>query len=102
MFRHCHVKMTSYIKIFLIQGLKITLSTKFELDQVIILKIIHFVFFNGKHDLTHCKQNVAMATSDENGSENPTLLTSIRRTRELFWIKELGTAKPYGFNDQKM
>ena len=27
-------------------------------------------------------------------------LTSLRRTRELFWIKELGTAKPYGFNDQ--
>ena len=33
-------------------------------------------------------------------SENPTLLTSLCRTRELFWIKELGTAKPYGFNDQ--
>ena len=33
-------------------------------------------------------------------SENPTLLTSLRRTRELFWIRELGTAKPYGFNDQ--
>ena len=33
-------------------------------------------------------------------SENPTLFTSLRRTRELFWIKELGTAKPYGFNDQ--
>ena len=33
-------------------------------------------------------------------SENPTLLTSLRRTRELFWIKELGTAKPYGCNDQ--
>ena len=33
-------------------------------------------------------------------SENPTLLTSLRRARELFWIKELGTAKPYGFNDQ--
>ena len=33
-------------------------------------------------------------------SENPTLLTSFRRTTELFWIKELGTAKPYGFNDQ--
>ena len=33
-------------------------------------------------------------------SENPTLLTSICRTRELFWIKELGTAKPCGFNDQ--
>ena len=25
-------------------------------------------------------------------SENPTLLTSLHRTRELFWIKELGTA----------
>ena len=33
-------------------------------------------------------------------SENPTLLTSLRRTKELFWIKELGTAKLYGFNDQ--
>ena len=33
-------------------------------------------------------------------SENPTPFTSIRRTRELFWVKELGTAKPYGFNDQ--
>ena len=33
-------------------------------------------------------------------SENPTLLTSIHRTRELFWIKELGTAKLYGFSDQ--
>ena len=33
-------------------------------------------------------------------SENPTLLTSIRKTRELLSIKELGTAKLYGFNDQ--
>ena len=33
-------------------------------------------------------------------SENPTLLTSFLRTRELFWIKQLGTAKSYGFNDQ--
>ena len=33
-------------------------------------------------------------------SENPALHTSIRRTSKLFWIKELGTAKPYGFNDQ--
>ena len=45
------------------------LSTKFELDQVIILKIIPVFcfFFNGKNDVTHCKQKVAMATSDENG-----------------------------------
>ena len=28
------------------------------------------------------------------------LSTLFRRDRELFWIKELGTAKPYGFNDQ--
>ena len=44
-FRHCDVKMTPYTKIFLwtwIQGLKITISAKFELDQVIILKIIVF------------------------------------------------------------
>ena len=26
--------------------------------------------------------------------------TPLRRERELFWIKEFGTAKPYGFNDQ--
>ena len=33
-------------------------------------------------------------------SENLTLLTSFHRARELFWIEELGTAKPYGFNDE--
>ena len=31
---------------------------------------------------------------------NPLLSTPLRRKRELFWIKELGTAKPYGFNDR--
>ena len=33
-------------------------------------------------------------------SGSPSLNTPLRRERELFWIKELGTAKPYGFNDQ--
>ena len=33
-------------------------------------------------------------------SGSPSLSTPLRRERELFWIKELGTAKPYGFNDQ--
>ena len=33
-------------------------------------------------------------------SENPTLLTLFCRTRELYWIKELGTAIPYGFSGQ--
>ena len=28
------------------------------------------------------------------------LSTLFRRDRELFWIKELGTTKPYGFNHQ--
>ena len=33
-------------------------------------------------------------------SESPSLSTPLRREGELFWIKELGIAKPYGFNDQ--
>ena len=33
-------------------------------------------------------------------SRSPSFSTPLRRERELFWIKELGTAKPYGFNDQ--
>ena len=44
---------------------KISLSAKFELDQVIILKIIQrFLFFNAKIVVSHWKQKVAMATSD--------------------------------------
>ena len=33
-------------------------------------------------------------------SDKPALSTSLRWIRELHWIKGLGTAKPYGFNDQ--
>ena len=33
-------------------------------------------------------------------SGRPPLSTPLRRGRELSWIKELGTAKPYSFNDQ--
>ena len=48
-------------------GTKTTLSTKFELVQVIILKVIQvFCFFNAKNDVTHCKQKVAIATFAEN------------------------------------
>ena len=44
------------------------LSAKFELDQVIILKITQIsMFFQPKNDVTHQKQKVAMATSDYNG-----------------------------------
>ena len=33
-------------------------------------------------------------------SENPVNIQLHRRLRELYWIKELGTAAPYGCNDQ--
>ena len=33
-------------------------------------------------------------------SENPVNIRLLRRLRELHWIKELGTAAPYGCNDQ--
>ena len=32
--------------------------------------------------------------------ENPVNIRLHRRLRELYWIKELGTAAPYGCNDQ--
>ena len=34
------------------------------------------------------------------GNFSPSLSTPLRRERDFFWIKELGTAKAYGFNDQ--
>ena len=71
MFCHYDVKMTSYIKIFYefeFKTLKIAPYAKFELHQVIILKIIQASsFFNPKNDVTHWKQKVAMATSYYNG-----------------------------------
>ena len=49
-------------------GHKIAAFAKFELDQVIILKIIQVsLFFQPKNDVTHWKQKVAMATSYYNG-----------------------------------
>ena len=46
-FCHCDVKMTSYIKFFmdLNSGPKSSPYSKFELDQVIILKIIQVSLF---------------------------------------------------------
>ena len=55
-FCHCDVKMTSYIKFFMNLNLLpkyIALSAKFEVDQVIILKLIQLsLFFNPKNDVT--------------------------------------------------
>ena len=48
MFCHCNIKMMSYVKFFYefeFINLKIALSAKFELDQVIILKIIQVSLF---------------------------------------------------------
>ena len=33
-------------------------------------------------------------------TNNPSLSTPLRRQREEFWIRELGTAAPYGCNDK--
>ena len=45
MFCHCDVKITSYIKIVMNLNSGPKNSTKFELDQVIILKIIQVSLF---------------------------------------------------------
>ena len=60
--------------------------------------LLHRHFHQPDHSVDDMR--VQILENVYHSSENPTLLTSLRRTRELFWIKELGTAKPYGFNDQ--
>ena len=54
------------------------------------------------HQPDHSVDNMRVQVLEKiyHSLENPTLLTTICRTRELFWTKELATAKPYGFNDQ--
>ena len=54
------------------------------------------------HKPNHSVDNVRVQILEKiyHGSGSPSLSTPLRRERELFWIKELGTAKPYGFNDQ--
>ena len=60
--------------------------------------LLHRHFHQPNHSVDDMR--VQILEKVYHSSENPTLLTSLHRTRELFWIKELGTAKPYGFNDQ--
>ena len=60
--------------------------------------LLHRYFHQSDHSVDDMR--VQILEKVYHSSENPTLLTSIRRTRELFWIKEVGTDKPYGFNDQ--
>ena len=60
--------------------------------------LIHGHFHRPDHSVYDMR--VQILEKVYHSSENPTLLTSFHRTRELLWMKELGTAKPYGFNDQ--
>ena len=52
------------------------------------------------HQPNHSVDDMRVQIFDYHSSGSPSLSTPLRRERELFWIKELGTAKPYGFNDQ--
>ena len=60
--------------------------------------LLHRHFHQPDHSVEYMR--VQLFEKIYHSSENPTMLTSIRRTRELFWIKELGTTKLYSFNDQ--
>ena len=87
-----------------VNGLYEILSEHFTKNQEVIYyddlgqSLLHRHF----HQLDHSVEDIRVQILEKiyHSSENPTLITTIRRTRELFWIKELGTAKPYGFNDQ--
>ena len=60
--------------------------------------LLHRHFHQPDHSVDDMRVQILQKVN--HSSENPTLISSFRRTRKLFWIKELGTAKPYGFNDQ--
>ena len=61
-------------------------------------RVIHRHFHQPDHSVDDMRvQNLEKVYYS---SEHSILLTSFRRTRELHWIKQLGAAKPYGFNDQ--
>ena len=60
--------------------------------------LLHQPFHQSDHSVDVMR--VQILEKIYHSSENSTLLTTFRRTRELFWIKEPGTPKAYGFNDQ--
>ena len=60
--------------------------------------LLHRHFHQPNHSLDEMRVQILEKIYHNSGS--PSLSTPLRRERELFWIKELGTAKPYGFNDQ--
>ena len=60
--------------------------------------LLHRHFHQADHSVDD--RRVQILEKVYHSSENPILLTSIRKRRELFWIKELGTANPCALNDQ--
>ena len=60
--------------------------------------LLHRHFHQPNHSVDDMRVQILEKIYHSSGS--PSLSTLLRRERELFWIKELGTAKPYGFNDQ--
>ena len=60
--------------------------------------LLHRHFHQPNHSVDDMRVQILEKIFHSSGS--PSLSTPLRRERELFWIKELGTAKPYGFNDQ--
>ena len=60
--------------------------------------LLHRHFHQPNHSVDDMRVQILKKIHHSSGS--PSLSTPLRRERELFWINELGTAKPYGFNDQ--
>ena len=59
--------------------------------------LLHRLFYQSAHSV----DDMRMKTLEKvYSSDKPALRTSLCRIKELHWIKELGTAKPYGFSDQ--
>ena len=60
--------------------------------------LLHRHFHQPNHFVDDMRVQILERIYHNSGS--PSLSTPLRRERELFWIKKLGTSKPYGFNDQ--
>ena len=57
--------------------------------------LLHRHFHQPNHSVDDMRVQILEKLYHSSGS--PSLSAPLRRERELFWIKELGTAKPYGF-----
>ena len=60
--------------------------------------LLHRHFHQPNHSVDDMRVQILEKINGSLGQAK--LSTLFRRDRELFWIKELGTSKPYGFNDQ--